>query len=189
MKKKLMALVLMCTMVFALVACGGDKKSDTSNAGGVAGQTEERTGTLVYSLPEEFSVEIVEGQWVTSAYPNDTSSIVIQSMEDDPYGINYTEDEFVELVSVLYEAQGCVVGEINMVEFTKSELNGFETLLIDCKYNLQMEVEGTMVNADIRQIEFVAQIGNVTHAITYTDITQDGWYEKFRESVATIDIQ
>lgn len=149
--KKLTALLLMCTMVFTLVACGGDKK----------------TGTLSYDLPDYAS--------------GDSSNIIVQESKNDPYGVNYTEDEFVELVSAAYEAQGYSIDSFNMVEFKKGELNGFDTLLIDCEY--------TLMGVEIQQIEFLAQIGDVTHVITYTTAPQFGWYDAFRASVDSMEIK
>ena len=163
--KKLTALLLMCTMVFTLVACGGDKK----------------TGTLSYDLPEGF-IEQAEGQWVSPDYASgDSSNIIVQASENDPYGVNYTEDEFVELVSAAYEAQGYSIDSFNMVEFKKGELNGFDTLLIDCEYSL--------MGVEIQQIEFLAQIGDVTHVITYTTAPQFGWHDAFRASVDSMEIK
>lgn len=163
--KKLTALLLMCTMVFALTACGGGKKN----------------GTLTYDLPEGFT-EQTEGQYVSPDYASgDSSNIIVQASENDPYGVNYTEDEFVELITAAYEAQGYSVDEFNLVEFTKGELNGFDTLLIDCQY--------TLMGVEIQQIEFLAQIGDVTHVITYTTAPQFGWYDAFRDSVESMEIK
>ena len=162
--KKLTALIFMSMMVFALVACGGKKG-----------------GTLAYELPEGF-IEQEEGYWVSPDYASgDSSNIIVKAIENDPYGVNYIEDEFVELISAAYEAQGYSIDSFNMVEFKKGELNGFDTLLIDCEY--------TLMGVDIQQIEFLAQIGDVTHVITYTTAPQFGWYDAFRDSIDTIDIK
>lgn len=198
MKKRIIALLLLCTMLFAVTACGDKKdskqeeertetvneeeKTETVNE-------EERTGTVTYDMPAGFT-EVAEGQWVSPDYASgDTSNIIVQAIENDPYGINYTEDEFIEIVTFAYEAQGYSVENMNMIEFTKSELNGFGTLLIDVEYTLTFVMEGTPVSADIQQIEFLAQIGNVTHAFTYTSAPQFGWYDAFRDSVESIEIK
>jgi len=162
--KKLTALIFMSMMVFALVACGGKKG-----------------GTLAYELPEGF-IEQEEGYWVSPDYANgDYSSIVVLASEDDPYGVNYKEDEIEELVSMMYEAQGYSMTSFNLNEFTKGKMGGYETLLFECEYVLE--------GISFLQIEFLAQIGNVTHIITYTTAPQFGWYDAFRDSIDTIDIK
>lgn len=165
MRKKLMALALVCTMVAALTACGGSKKN----------------GTMNYTLPDGFTEQSEgSGQYVTADYPNDSSNIIVQETKDDPYGVDYTEEQFTELVSAAYEAQGYSIDSFEIVEFTKSKLNGFDTLLIDCNY--------TLMGVEIEQIEFLAQIGDTTHVITYTTSPELGWHDAFRQSIDSISI-
>lgn len=164
MKKKLMALVLLCTMLAALTACGGKKKD----------------GTLTYTMPEGFT-EQSEGQWVSTDYPNDSSNIMVQASENDPYGVDYTEEQFIELVTTAYAAQGYSVEDFTIVEFNKSKINGYDTLLIDCEYSL--------MGVELQQIEFLAQIGDTTHVITYTTSPIYGWYDAFRTSAEGITIE
>lgn len=165
MKKKIMALITMCAMVATLTACGGEKKGDPK---------------LVYEFPEGFT-EQADGMYYAPDYPNDTSNIYVQVAENDPYGVNYTEDQFVEMVNAAYEAQGYSISNMNMVEFSKGEIEGYDTLTIDCAY----ELEGIQ----IEQIEFIIQIGKETHMITYTTAPGMGWTDAFRSSVDSMKVE
>ena len=119
MKKRIMALVMMCAMLVTMTACGGKK----GNA------------TLSYEFPEGFT-EQSENMWYAPDYPNDTSNVIIQSLENDAYGANYTEDQFVELITQAYTQQGYTVDDINVAEFTKAKMEGYDTLLAEISYNL-----------------------------------------------------
>lgn len=165
MKKKIMSLMLLCMMVAALTACGGNKKGDP---------------TLVYELPDGFT-EQAEGMYYAPDYPSDTSNIYIQSSENDPFGVNYTEDQFIELVTQTYEAQGFEISDMNMNEFTTGKLDDYETLLIDCSY--------TLGGIEIAQIEFIVQIDKTTYVFTYTQGPGSDWNEAFHESVKSMAIE
>lgn len=166
MRKKLTALILVCMLAAALTACGSGSK---------------KNGTLHYTLPDGFTEQSEgSGQYVTADYPNDSSNIIIQETKDDPYGADYTEEQFTELVAAAYEAQGYTIDSFNINEFTKKEMSGFDTLMIDCTYSL--------MGIEIEQIEFLAKIGDTTHVITYTTSPNLGWHDAFRESVDTITI-
>lgn len=184
MKKKLMALVLLCTMVAALTACGGKEKNNSANDAGEnttdAGESvEKKNATITYVMPEGFT-EQSEGQWVAPDYPNDSSNIIVQQSKDDPYGVNYTEDQFKELITVAYDAQGYTVDEINVAEFTKGKLDDYDTLLIDVSYSL--------MGVTIQQLEYLIQINDITYVITYTTAPELDWYDAFRTSIDSVQI-
>lgn len=137
------------------------------------------TVCLAYQLPEGF-YEIAEGQYGAPDSPNDTSNIIIKAVEDDPYGINYTKEEFEELIVSAYELQGYYVESFEVSEFEKGQLGGYDSLVISCSYNLY--------GIDVQQTQFMLQVDNVTCVFTYTTSDVYGWFDTFRENVELIRI-
>lgn len=166
MKKKIMSLVLLVAMIAALTACGGESK---------------KKGTLTYDLPEGFTEDsTTAGMYYGPDYPYDTSNVYVSSSVDDPMGLNYTEDQFVELITTTYESQGYTVSDIDMIEFTTGKLDDYDTLLIDFSYNLN--------GIAIHQIEFLVQIDKTTHVITYTLGQDSDLLDAFKTSLDSMKI-
>lgn len=164
MKKKLCAIMLVCAMMLTLVACG--------NKG---------TPVLHYELPEGFT-EQGDGMWYAPDYPNDTANINIMSSDNDPVTFQYTKDSFCEAVEYLYEQSYGYEVEVNCTEFTKSKMNGCNTLVIRASYSL--------MGIEIEQIQFAVETGkDKTTTITYTQQAGGAWTDAFNASLDSMSIE
>lgn len=163
--KKIMALMLIVVMMAAMTACG---------------QKEDANATISYVLPDGFTESPDSpGMYLSPEYPDDTSNIYIQSADNDPIGIGYTEEMVADQIELTYAAQGYDV-DVNLVEFTKGKLDGYDTLLIHITYMIY--------DVEVEQIEYLIQIGKTTHALVYTTTPDSDYSALFRENIDSVTI-
>lgn len=154
---------------------GGSESSEGSDAPSTQG------ASLSYTLPNGFTESSdMYGMYYGPDYPADTSNIYIYSVEDDPVGLNYTEEAVMEALLGTYVTMGYDIGDINMREFRLGNLNGYDTLYIDFSYSLEgMEIE---------QIEYMIQIGRTTHAMVFTTFVGSNYLNDFRDCVNSVSV-
>lgn len=136
---------------------------------------------LYYELPQEF-VDQGDGMYFAPDYPNDTSNINIVENMYDTETFRYTKDSYCEAVADVYEQ---LLGEevtVNCTEFTKSEMNGYRTLVTRTSF--------TLLDIGIEQVQFAVEIGeNETTVITYTQYAGGSWMDAFNASLDSIRIE
>lgn len=135
--------------------------------------------TITYELPDGFT-EVTPGMYYGPNYPTDSSNIYIQSAENDAVGPYYTEEMFTDQLTTTYAYMGLEVSNLNFVEFTRSELDGYDSLYFYLTYTLD--------NVDIVQLEFIVQIENTTYALTYTTMPGSDCIALFQESINSVRI-
>ncbi len=162
------------------------EQTEAQREEGTVGVTEDEfvlevtdTVCVVYQLPEGF-YEVADGQYCAPDSPYDTSNIIVTALEDDPYGINYTKENFEELMIAAYENQGFYVEKFEISEFEEGQLGGYDSLVICCSYGL--------LGLNVQQTQFMLQVDNVTCVFTYTTSDEYGWIDTFRENIELIRV-
>lgn len=157
---------------YILCKCFGDT-DETPAAYGDNG-----TPVLVYELPEGF-IESGDDMWYAPDY---VANINIMTNDNDPTTFQYTEEAFCKEVEYLFEQVcGCEI-EVNCTEFTKSKMNGCNTLVIRTSYRL--------LDVEVEQIQFAVETGkNKTTVITYTQQAGGPWTDAFNASLNSMSIK
>lgn len=179
MKKKLVALLVMATLVFGITACGSSEApsndADNSNVENeVDGDTEvelESEGTLIFDLPEGWTYDEASDLYYGPNYPNEMANINYYSIANDgSFGL-LTQAMMEE---ALEESLTSAYGEAMDIEFTKWEeatVDGYESI----EYTITYEYAGF----EIAQTQVIVNGKDNFHYLTLTEATAEGYAETF----------
>ena len=181
MKRRILAVLLVCAMVLGLVACG----SSASTGGEDAGEDEVIAidgGRIEFTPPEGFTVADPNSDqlFYTEDYPNDSANYNVQYAENDPVTFEYTKEDYCEVLNQVFKSQYNVDVDISCTEFTKTKLNGHEVRIIRTQY--------TIGDMGIDQIQCAVQLGKGCETVTYTQTIGSDWTDEFEKSMATIHV-
>jgi len=132
---------------------------------------------LKVQLPEDFSYY---GDGLYSAGTYDPSNIIIQSQQTDMFGLSFSQETIEAYFKQMYEAKGYDVSTFEMKTFERSQINGYDTLVME----MYIEQSGMKVT----QIAVVVQVEDVTCLVVYTTEESFGRYDEFWDSVKTIQV-
>lgn len=189
MKKKLLTVLLVSTMVFGLVACGDNAEvEDVEAVSGV--ETVEETeaaeviegGRIEFTPPEGFTVEDpnTENMFYTENYPTDTANYNVQYTENDPVTFTYTKESYCDVLKQVFKSQYDVDVDVDCTEFTTTELDGHQVRIIRTSYTIQ--------DTGIDQIQCAVQLGDGCETVTYTQPIGGDWTDEFEASMNTIHV-
>lgn len=202
MKKKLLAVLLISTMVFGLVACGDAAPAESSveeTTTTVADEVETETeveseteavtetevvenGRIEFTLPASFTVEdeTAPGTFYSTNYPEDTSNYSVSYAEVDPYTFNYTKEDYANTLREVFKSQYDLDIDVDCKEFTETTLDGHDVRIIRTSYVVQ--------DIKIDQIQCAVQLEEGCETVTYTAVNGNDWTEEFEASMDSIHI-
>lgn len=171
MKKRILAVLMVVCLMATLCACG-DKKA--------------KSGTIEFNVPAGFTQETVDGvttAWYAPNYPNDIANINLTYSENDPIGIDFDQATYEKQIMSVYEQAG-VEATMNVTEFKSVEKDGFKGKV--------MKVDSVLAGINIKQIQYVYQIGNTTATLVFTDTNvatgEYEWLDEFEKCGENIKI-
>ncbi len=175
MKKKLVALLVMTTLVFGITACGGSdapaNDADNSNVENEADTELESEGTLIYDLPEGWTYDEASDLYYGPNYPNEMANINYNSVANDGSFSLVTQAMMEE---ALEESLTLAYGETMDIEVTKWEettVDGYEAI----EYTITYEYAGF----EIAQTQVIVNGKDNYHYLTLTESTAEGYAETF----------
>ena len=176
MKKKLLAVLLISTMVLGLVACGEAATAEVSEEVAVEG------GRIEFTPPEGFTVEDpnTENMFYTEDYPNDTANYNVTYADNDPYTFEYTQEDYCQIIQETFKSQYDIDVDVNCTEFTSTELDGHEVRIIRTNYQIG--------DVGLDQIQCAVKLGEGCETVTYTQTIGGDWTDEFEASMATIHV-
>lgn len=148
---------------------------------GIEEQRSDHDGTTVYWFMPSGFAKAEDGLYYAPGYPDDTANINVMEAQDDQVTFQYTKDSFCDTIEYMYMQSYGYEVDVNCTEFTKSTLNGYNTLLIRASY--------TLLGMDIEQIQFAVEVGrDKVTTITYTQQVGGSWTDAFNYCIASVRI-
>ncbi|MBE5885942.1 MAG: hypothetical protein E7284_06000 [Lachnospiraceae bacterium] len=127
-------------------------------------------------MPEDFR-EVRDGEYEAKS---DASYILIDVSDSYAPEMDLTQSEFEEAMEYMLEESGLNVETFEVTQFKDSEINGYDTLLIEMKYSIE--------GLEIWQIQFIIEADGSSCSIIYTTSPDLGWYDEFEASVNSIQV-
>ena len=167
-----MALLLTTVLAFSLTACSGKKDE---NAG-------VPTGEITFDVPEGFElVDESTPMYYGPGYPEDTSNINVMKVENDPVGVKMSEKSYIEAIETTYSSQFQLDVTVEVQEFTKTEIDGYDALIVEATTSLDNGVQ-------VSQLQYLISIDGGSITVTYTESQGFDWMDDFRKSMDTIKL-
>lgn len=193
MKKKLLALTLMCSFALSLSACGGSKNEDSAETSSTETQVSaeasasadstdttdvapEELGTFTFDIPEGFA-EAGENYYS----PEDTtkfSNINYLNENNDGSFAELTTDMLVEASKTSLEAYYGETVDIQLTDSRFYTIQGCDAL----RYTIEYTLAGTK----LIQTQCIVDAPDLLHFVTYTEIDDEGFLDVFEDSIASI---
>lgn len=127
-------------------------------------------------MPEDFREE-KDGVYEAK---NDASTIQIDVSDSYAPEMDLTQEEFEEAMIYMLDESALNVQSFEVTQFKESEINGYDTLLIEMKYSID--------GLELQQIQFIIEADGSSCSIIYTTSSDLGWYDEFEASVNSIQV-
>lgn len=175
MKKKIVALLVMATLVFGITACGGSdagaNDADNSNVENDAEVELESEGTLIFDLPEGWTYDEASQLYYGPNYPNEMANINYYSIANDGSFSLVTQAMMEEaLEDSLTSAYGETI-DVNVSKWEETSVDGYEAIEYTIKYSY--------AGFEIAQTQVIVNGKDNFHYLTLTESTAEGYEETF----------
>lgn len=187
MKKKILALLLMMTLVFGVTACGGDvadnnasdnvdnsvdadEDADMDTDEDANEEVVESEGTLVFDVPEGFVWDEE-----ANAYKNTDENILaninsLANPNDGSFGAT-TQDVMEEaLETTLSNTYGETI-DLTVTKWDNIKVDGYDAI--------SYEIEYVFSGLDVVQAQVIVDGTEKLHFVTFTYLKNEGYQDKF----------
>lgn len=184
MKKKILALLLMMTLVFGVTACGGDVADNNAsdnvdnsvdedegiNADEDTEEVAESEGTLVFDVPEGF-VWDEEANAYKSTDENILANInSLANPNDGSFGAT-TQDVMEEaLETTLSNTYGETI-DLTVTKWDNIKVDGYDAI--------SYEIEYVFSGLDVVQAQVIVNGTEKLHFVTFTYLKNEGYQDEF----------
>jgi len=158
MKKKVLAIVMLLTMVFAITACG--QKSE---------------GALMFDVPEGFVYDSYVYCYLGPNYPDELANINYYSYENDGTFGTLTKASVEEIMEETLSASYWQDIDIEITRWKKTKVDGYKALV----YTYEFECDGV----GYEQTQVAINGKDYIHYVTFTDYADSEYKDEFEECI------
>lgn len=189
--KKSVIWILLSVMCLLIAGCGtvGEKQEEsieTADAetieNAVEDDTEHNFEGLSFEVPEGFvQDEEMSGLFVSEAYAEDFACIYYQEADVDERYSLLTEESIEELMQEAYAKSYGMETVIDVVDFHRFNLDGYEAYYTECEY--------TINEVPIQTVEYAVLTETRVFSVTYMQKQNAGWKAAFAQSAKNLEIR
>lgn len=158
MKKKILAMVLMLTMVFGLASCG-----------------QRSEGTLMIDVPDGFVYDTYVHCYLGPYYPEELANINYYSYENDGTFSSLTKENVEEAMEESLSASFWQDIDITLTKWEKTKVDGYKALV----YGYEFECDGV----DYEQIQVAINGKDYIHYVTFSDYGNSPYKREFEQCI------